>query len=370
MKVAILTFHRSRNCGAMLQAYATCRTLRKMGHEVAFPDCSGKRYSDWEPLTRKGLSGWKAVSFFFHQVALNLLSIGFNREAPALYEAFADRWFPRSELKPQEFVGKFDAAVIGSDQVWSPRLTGKRWSIYTGKRVPDGVRLVSYAASCGDTIPKDRRFRALRDALRRFSGVSVREQVLHDKLAESWGIPSTIVVDPSLLLSAEDYAPAISTDLVPNEPYILVFYVRSPEFPCKVARYLAKRMKMKVILAPGRLRSRLGKPKGALLGLSPDRFLGLFANAQAVVASSFHATAFSLIFRKPFVALQNGKATMGSRAESLLQSLGLADRFILRKPDLEGIVARLSEPIPPSAYEKLDELKGRSLDWLRNSLEA
>lgn len=40
MKVAVLTFHRAFNCGALLQAWALRRILEEMGHEVVFPDAN------------------------------------------------------------------------------------------------------------------------------------------------------------------------------------------------------------------------------------------------------------------------------------------------------------------------------------------
>ena len=40
MRIAILTFHRAYNCGAMLQAWALKTVLERMGHVVEFPICN------------------------------------------------------------------------------------------------------------------------------------------------------------------------------------------------------------------------------------------------------------------------------------------------------------------------------------------
>lgn len=38
MKIGLLTYHKSYNCGAVLQTYATCRLLKELGHEVELID--------------------------------------------------------------------------------------------------------------------------------------------------------------------------------------------------------------------------------------------------------------------------------------------------------------------------------------------
>lgn len=38
MRIGLLTYHKSYNCGAVLQTYATCRLLKELGHEVELID--------------------------------------------------------------------------------------------------------------------------------------------------------------------------------------------------------------------------------------------------------------------------------------------------------------------------------------------
>lgn len=40
MKVGVITYHRSNNYGAQLQAYAIIRALEKLGHEAEILDCN------------------------------------------------------------------------------------------------------------------------------------------------------------------------------------------------------------------------------------------------------------------------------------------------------------------------------------------
>ena len=62
--------------------------------------------------------------------------------------------------------------------------------------------------------------------------------------------------------------------------------------------------------------------------VGPDEFVGLISKAKMVLTDSFHATVFSIIYEKPFVAYdrQGSGRKMGSRLSSLLEMCGLNDR--------------------------------------------
>ena len=70
---------------------------------------------------------------------------------------------------------------------------------------------------------------------------------------------------------------------------------------------------------------------------SPEEFLGWIKYADCIVTTSFHGTAFSIIFRKPFYCLKLGKGD--TRAVSLLQELGLENRMVEKtsSPDFQLI---------------------------------
>lgn len=57
---------------------------------------------------------------------------------------------------------------------------------------------------------------------------------------------------------------------------------------------------------------------------SVERFLWLIKNARYVIADSFHATVFSIIFERPFVTITPDIAS--SRISSVLHMLGLDER--------------------------------------------
>ena len=86
-----------------------------------------------------------------------------------------------------------------------------------------------------------------------------------------------------------------------------------------------------------------------------------------VVTSSFHGTAFSLNFGKPFLALENGKSRSDDRISSLLNAVGLTSQLLFTNTELK-------EKVTPYYNMKeeqiqLDKLRTSSLDFLRTSLQ-
>jgi len=65
----------------------------------------------------------------------------------------------------------------------------------------------------------------------------------------------------------------------------------------------------------------------------PSEFVGLIKNAKIVITDSFHATVFSIIFKKPFYSLTRQKAgdpaSMNSRIFDILERLKLSSRLIV-----------------------------------------
>ena len=60
--------------------------------------------------------------------------------------------------------------------------------------------------------------------------------------------------------------------------------------------------------------------------LNPIEFISYFKEASFVVTSSFHGTAFSLIFQKEFYVI--GMGHLADRSASLLHLIGLSERLL------------------------------------------
>ncbi len=100
---------------------------------------------------------------------------------------------------------------------------------------------------------------------------------------------------------------------------------------------------------------------------SVGEFLSLIAHADYVVTSSFHGTAFSIIFQRNFMSAFP-HPEYAERVNSLLSIIGIRDRLI--SPDEYSCkAAQLLTPIDYSQVTPhLEAFRESSREWLRNAL--
>ena len=67
--------------------------------------------------------------------------------------------------------------------------------------------------------------------------------------------------------------------------------------------------------------------------IGPRDWISLIENAEYVCTDSFHGTAFSIIFNKPFIVIANKERGL-SRFTSLLKFFGLENRIICHSEDI------------------------------------
>ena len=123
MRIGIITFHASLNCGSMLQAFALQDVLRsKYNAEVEIINYSnfGQRnyYSNWDffPKPSVWINNLKAIPYY--------ASINAMRQD---YQNFSNQYFTLSGpllKKYSELKGideRYDIVIAGGDQVWNVR---------------------------------------------------------------------------------------------------------------------------------------------------------------------------------------------------------------------------------------------------------
>lgn len=98
----------------------------------------------------------------------------------------------------------------------------------------------------------------------------------------------------------------------------------------------------------------------------PNEFLYLFSHADYVITDSFHGTAFSLIFQKPFITCIQSKESQDSRVTDLLDEIGAIDHAVVynKKDELP------SQNIDLNVVKKIEKYRKHSLDWLIKNIES
>ena len=326
MKIGILTFHCAHNYGAVLQCYALQETLKDMGHDV--------EVIDYRPEYL--LAPYRIFDYhrLFPAKTMQLIkNLGrefliFNRRRKR-YKAFNDFISTRLNLSGQiqgnDIPSKYDIYIMGSDQIWNPKITKGFDPVYFGEFLFDKgeKKYISYAASMEVNSLNEDEKSFYKKSLANFDSISVRESQLAALLQPLTDKKIEFVLDPTLLADINIWNKIAESPNI-NVKYVLVYQVRINDNALRIANEIAKKNGAIVINILTYCTPYLNRHK--LQCESPERFLGLIKNAFCVVTTSFHGTAFSIIFNRPFYSISIG--SYDTRVMSLLRNVGLEKRLV------------------------------------------
>ena len=366
-KIAVLTFHNAFNCGAHLQAWAVQMVLRRLGYEPEFPNCNEigfkTRFDPFETANCKGLTRAQ-------KMARHLLSFGPEDMKRHHFRKFVRKCLNVVPIKREEIGTHYESVIVGSDQVWNSGITRKNSSYFLTTLFKEpSLRRYSYAISFGDARPEDARIPVLKGAARLFENFSVRENLVPE-LTDRFGRKPVIDPDPTLLLTKEDFNRIACPKRLVKGKYLLVYSLFYVESTWTAAKEMSKRLGLKPVFALMYQYGRYRIDDGENLDytLSPDRFLAYFRDAEVVVTSSFHGTAFSIIYQKPFAVLRNYRNEVPQRSVTLLKKLGEQLHAVDDPADYEAIGRALSVPPRPETYVALRRLSKVTIDRFRQTL--
>ncbi|MDZ4180970.1 MAG: polysaccharide pyruvyl transferase family protein [Coriobacteriia bacterium] len=386
VRVAIVSCYDKENYGSMLQAYATQHYLEGMGAVAVTVDKSG--------LDREIAAGRRSyylqnvLNFDLYTTKMGLvlhrvrqrINPSFSASMRKRQLAFMDFAESRFHLSPQttsfadlsEYCKQFDAVVVGSDQLWLPvNIAG---GFFTLSFVPDTTRRVSFATSFGiSSLPgsfKERTAAFLRD----FDSISVREESGRRIVEDLLGRSVEVVCDPTMLLTPDQWQ-AIEEEgfEIPDEPYVLCYFLGRNSWHRECARTLADREGCKIV-ALTHLDEYIAHDElyadFTPYDVGPADFVKLVRNAQFVCTDSFHGSIFSVLFGRQFFSFRRHSAatsfSTNSRLDTLLEGLGLERRLI------ENRVQFLEQADAPidfhSPHQEVAALKSRSHAYLRRAL--
>lgn len=169
-----------------------------------------------------------------------------------------------------------------------------------------------------------------KEMLSRYDGIAVRENSAVELLTDL-KIKALQVLDPTLLVNADEWEHYISDEDIIKGEYVLVYQIHSNPQLDKYAIQFAEKAGLKLIrVSPLMHQIKRG---GDFIYL-PDigKFLALIKNARYMVTDSFHGTAFAINFNTQFVEVLPNTGT-GGRNQSILKLMGLEDRIVKELDD-------------------------------------
>ena len=369
MKIGILTQSLVVNYGGLLQNYALQQVLLRAGHEV--------ETIDWTP-------SYKSLRYRLYRIKWTILSFLFPKKYPKLrYQPtdeerkviqqhtnhFISTYIHHTKtimfkdgFRHQAKVGKYDAYVVGSDQCWRPCYNTFLKSMFLDFVKDKQVKRIAYAASFGTdkwefTPQQTRGCKAL---AQQFNLVTVREDSGVKLCKEHLGVNAVHVLDPTLLLTKEDYTHLIKAENEPQSKGTLFNYILDPDaaksaFINKVAK--EKGLKFFEVLpkcqAETRTKEDIKNRIEDCVFPGVTTWLRAFMDAEMTIVDSFHGMVFSINFNKPFWVIGNVNRGM-SRFTSLLKLLHLEGR-LLDANQLEEV--DINRPIDWSSVNAILEQK-------------
>lgn len=368
MRLAVLTFHRAFNCGAMLQAWALKTVLERMGHTVEFPNWNTVGYAErWVPFVKKDSLVKQLISIVY-RLLLNMFSIGYQDCIRAKYLRFQKYILPFVNLPMAEAASRYDGMVVGSDQVWNERISSPNTALFLGEGISDGIPFVAYAASMGDMIPSETYCQQIQRALPRFNAVSMRESSGTERIRALCDREVVTVLDPTLLLTAQDYD-EIRAPLQMKKEMLFTYAASHSDEMLEYIHAVAKALKVRCRISRPYEISRITTPRTIAYPVSPAELLACTAQAKYVIPASFHGMVFALLYRKPFVIMRPKTDTIETRPAALLKRLGMENRIVTPKTSIPEFISILQQPYPEDFEERLAALRRESLAWLKQALD-
>ena len=354
-RVGIITYHRSENYGSALQAYALQSYLVESGFDVKIIDYHSDGQDELYAIF-KPIKSVKSLCRFIFTLA-NYHSLN---EKKIKYSQFQRKNFSLTDEYTEvtqlfELNDQFDYFIAGSDQIWNiccPDFT----DAYFLSFVKNKRRCISYAPSINKLGLDSKTAELFKNYLPNFKAISCREKNGVELLFSLLNKPIEFVPDPVFLVGINFWMNMISKIHSRKEKYLFCYFLGDKSNYRKIANKIAKQYSLKIVLVNWGMRDIFCHNPVRLYSSGPEEFLRLLYDAEIVLADSFHALAFSIIFQKKILNLN----CTDSRRLSALKTIYPTVKF-----DTDQIIdfAEYSDVC------ELDKYVQKGKDFLANSLK-
>lgn len=361
MKIAIMTQPLGNNYGGIMQAWALQQVLKKMGHEPVTIDRQPEQRSATYKAARL------AYRMAMKAVGKRKVPINLERHLPTLLQhtrSFIDQHMVMSEplssteaLRAHFDRRQYNAVIVGSDQTWRPRYSPNIYNFFLDFLRDQAIRRIAYASSFGvdDWEFTEDQTRRCAELAKRFDAISVREDSGVDLCRKHLGVEATAVLDPTLLLDKQDYEHLLGPDRLSGSPKgVYTYFLDKTTEKLALAKKASDELGEPIYSCQAKYS--IGEDADDWLtgSTKPDirDWLAGFANARFVLTDSFHGMAFSIAFRRPFIAVNNA-----SRGNARFMSLSRATGYTahLKEQSCDRPISFLAEQLaePTDAFHEL-----------------
>ena len=347
-KIGIVTItNDGYNFGNRLQNYALQVTLQSMGYDVETLN---------RPIRENQRLWWKKKKMVLHYF------LPYHRRTEYLKAGNFYFW-NRKHIHWSDMVAtdavlpsiadQYDYFVAGSDQIWNPKfIWGKDPYMFLQFAKPE--QRVAYAPSIGLDAIEEELVPQYREWWNEWKALSCRERKGAEIIEKTIGEKIPTLIDPTLLLTQQEWE-KLTHDINTPKKYIVVYMLG--DITGEYKQYLDKvshETQCEIIDVMHDIR---------YAGCSPSEFVALIQHADRVVADSYHALVFSLLFHRPFTFIDRvgWGMNMNSRVETLMRTFEI---------HLDKLDAITELPIDWDVFERNVEIeRKKAIDFLRTALQ-
>lgn len=375
-KIGLLNIQHCDSHGAVLLAYALETVLKRWGYTVSTIDYkyAGRivERNVVKKLVRKFLIKWKK-QFHLAYVGETVCGQSVKKEYDSQHENFESFRTAFLHLTREiadvndEILNSYDVIIVGSDVVWKPEIARCiDREIYFLRSPEERIKKIAYAASIGTSDERvlnehEKYYAGAFDAL---DFISVREKSSIPFIKKFASKPVDEVIDPVFLLETNDYTE------IEKEPawgefkdYIYLYLIGENENAIKLANEFASRRGSKILLdlnCSFELSELITVPCMSAISAGPQEFLYNIRNASYVITDSFHTTAFSILYNKPFWVFNRGNISV--RMSDLISTFGLNNRMSVDSLTEDKIEW-------DTVNQMVDEKRRDGMNWLYSALK-
>lgn len=373
--VAVVNRTNLKNFGSVLQVYALCEAVKKLGYNSEVVWQSGNMSKDLDIRPNKVLNtGLKLILNpsllkVTIQMFLRAKRIKIDIEKVRLFDEFVAKnltqsLYPPNELEKIAVSDKYYKFVCGSDQVWVTTTLYPDPMMYL--RFAPRSKRVAYAPSLGRDYIPDYNKKTIKKYVEEIDNVSVREDTGRALLKDLTGRDVPVVADPTLLMRSYEWD-ALKAMVELPEHYTLCYFLDEPtdEVKTAICKYVKENNKKVVIL--GQI-DNFDLPSEDIVRptAGPAEFLTIISMADMVITDSYHGMLFAINYHRKFWSVERNYSlyNQSSRQLTVLSRLHLEDRYVKKNYEFTDT---------PIDYEyvqdQIDEFVNYSINYLKTALD-
>jgi hypothetical protein len=374
-KVGILTFHFSKNYGALFQAYGLRSYLVNQGYDVEFINYHPEHIEAGGELKLNNFYKKSGIKVLYLKLTSLKEKYFGNKNIRVGFQNFRDKFLniQGKEYKSLDELNNanlnYDFIICGSDQIWSQSDHFGIDPIYfLDFVVKKNTKKISYAPSFGKDSIDEKYYQNIASYLESFKSISAREKSGVNIIKKLTNKDVSLVPDPSILVN--NYMDIMKPYPNINKNYIFCYYLRSRLNVGDIAEYVSEKTDYQ-IYSPHNPHRRW-KEVGETIYPSPNQWLYMLYNSKVVITNSFHGTILSILLNKPFIVVGIGgeRAKYNERVLNLLSQCSLEHRLVTEYNvnELDALLEENINWVPVN--EKVNKMRLQGVDFLSDALKG